>query len=569
MDLRKPLILTLILLFILVPVGALKIDTSNDSSRAISSVKTVQNNFNITVHANEQYVGKFSSKNGKINTTKPKHGQLSLNKKGEYIYKPYKNFVGQDTFQYKFFNGKSYSEIFTVTITVTNNIPVTKNISVKTHVNVQYNGKLTGVDKDNDVLTYNLISNATNGKIKLNGNGVYSYTPNTNFTGVDSFSYRVNDGINNSEVSTVTLNITNNPPVANSFNTELHANSEYYGKLNGTDIDGDNLTYIISQPTNGVLHLDHNGFFTYTPNNDFVGVDSFNYIVNDGCNDSKNGTVTLNVNNCPAIANNMKLKLSANIPYTGKLNGTDSDHDILTYYSVVNPSNGILKLDPDGNFVYTPNDGFIGTDNFSYIVSDGLSYSDIANVSLDVVNNHPSAYNLNISTMGNTPYNGKLNVTDTDPDEIYYHCINYPSNGTLTTNPDGTFRYIPNKGFVGVDSFIFIVNDGTDYSNVAKVTINVIDNPPVAHDMNIKITFETFDYGHFSNKLNGSDFDGHPLTYTLLTKPYFATDVIVNGDYFQYISGARYTGVDKFTYKANDGYLDSNTGTVNIEASVW
>lgn len=569
MDLRKPLILTMILLFILVPVGALKIDTSNDSSRTISSVKTVQNNFNITIHANEQYIGSFSSKNTKINTTKPKHGQLTLNKKGEYIYKPYKNFVGQDTFQYKFFNGKSYSDIFTVTITVTNNPPVTKNINVKTHVNVQYNGKLAGLDKDNDVLTYNLISNTTNGKIKLNNNGVYSYTPNTNFIGVDSFSYRVNDGINNSEVSTVTLNITNNPPVANDFNTELHANSEYNGKLKGTDIDGDNLTYVISQPTNGVLHLDHNGSFTYTPNNNFVGVDSFNYIVNDGFNDSKNGTVTLTVNNSPSIANNMKFKLSSYIPYNGKLNGTDPDHDILTYHIIVNPSNGTLKLDPDGNFVYTPNDKFVGVDNFSYIVSDGFSYSDIGNVSLDVVNKHPVAYDLNVSTMGNTPCNGKLNITDTDPDEIYYHCINYPSNGTLTTNPDGTFRYTPNKGFIGADSFIYIVNDGTDYSNVAKVTINVIDNPPVAHDKNIKITFQTFDRGWYWDKLEGTDFDGQPLTYTLLTKPFFAKDVIIEGDYFEYIPGVRYTGFDNFTYKVNDGYLDSNIATVKMEASVW
>ena len=308
MDLKKPLILTLIVLFILVPVGALKIDTQNDSNRATSPVKTVQNNFNIIIHANEQYIGRINAKNA-IYTTKPKHGQLSLNKKGEYIYKPNKNYVGQDTFKYKFSNGKSYSDIFTVTITVTNTPPVTKNINVKTHVNVQYKGKLIGQDRDKDVLTYNLISNTTNGKIKLNSNGVYTYTPNTNFIGMDSFNYRVNDGINNSQVSTVTINITNNPPVASDFNTELHVNSKYNGKLNGTDIDGDNLTYITSQPTNGVLNLDHDGSFTYTPNIDFIGVDSFNYKVNDGVNDSKNGTVTLKVNNSPSIANNMKIKL--------------------------------------------------------------------------------------------------------------------------------------------------------------------------------------------------------------------------------------------------------------------
>ena len=572
MKLKKLLILTMVLFLILVPVGALKIDTSANSCKEISSVKIVQNTLNVIVHANKYYNGKLNVKNAKTYTiiNKPKNGQLTLNKNGEFIYKPNKNFVGQDNFEYKVFNSNKNANVCTVNIKVINNPPVTKNICINTHANVQYKGELDGKDVDKDTLTYRIAYNSKNGTIKLNSDGRYIYTPKANFTGVDSFNYIANDGIKDSEISNVTINIINNPPVSKDLSVELHCNLKYNGKLNGTDIDGDNLTYITSKPSNGLLHVDPNGTFTYIPNTNFLGADSFIYRVNDGCNDSKNATVTLNITNSPSISNNMQLKIPANMPYDGKLNGTDVDQDILTYYNIVSPSNGILKLNSDGNFVYIPNNGFVGADNFSYIVSDGISYSNVGNVTVNVVNNPPVANYLNISTMGNTPYNGKLNVTDIDPDRITYDCIDYPSNGTLSTNPDGKFCYIPNKGFVGVDSFIYIANDGTDYSNVAKVTINVKNNPPVANDMTYKITFQTFDRGGFSGKLNGSDFDGNPLTYTLLTKPFCAIDLRLksNGN-FQYISGIRYEGVENFTYKVNDGYVDSNIGTVKIESSVW
>lgn len=82
-----------------------------------------------------------------------------------------------------------------------------------------------------------------------------------------------------------------------------------------------------------------------------------------------------------------------------------------------------------------------------------------------------------------TNKNAKLNVgsesgvlandSDADGDPLAALLLSGPENGTLTLNEDGSFTYTPNKNFTGTDSFTYWANDGTDYSDVATVTINV------------------------------------------------------------------------------------------------
>lgn len=544
------------------PVGALKIDTSVNVDRSISSVKTVQNNLNFTVHANNNYTGKFKAKNAKNYTilSKPKHGQLVL-KKGEFVYKPNKNFVGLDTFQYKFYDGKKYSDTYTVKICVTNNPPVTKNISTKTHTNVKYINELKGEDLDRDPLTYKLVSNSKNGTTTLNSNGVYSYTPNTNFMGVDSFSYKVNDGISDSQVSTVTINVNNYPPIVNDTNVELHSNLKYNGEVKGTDIEGDELTYNIkSTPKRGLLTFNPDGTYNYTPYRNFVGVDSFSYVANDGINDSMTAKVTLTINNSQPIANDTKIRIYSNTPYTGNCNITDPDNDALYYNYVTNPSNGILKLKSDGNYVYTPNIGFIGTDSFTYMADDGINNSNIANVTIDVINNPPVANNQTIYTNLNTQYNGKLNVIDKENDELMYDIINPTSNGALSLSPDGSYVYIPHNGFAGVDNFSYIVSDGVDKSNITYVTISVINTTPIANNQNISTPKNTQHYG----KLNATKKENNELNYNYLTYPSNGSLSTNPDGSYVYSPHNGFVGVDSFNYEVRGDNETSDIACVTI-----
>jgi VCBS repeat-containing protein len=90
-------------------------------------------------------------------------------------------------------------------ITPTNQKPVATFISFTTDEDTQYNGTLTATDVDGNTLTYSKVSNALFGTVIVNSNGNFTYIPSTNYSGADSFSYKVNDGTIDSLAKTVNI----------------------------------------------------------------------------------------------------------------------------------------------------------------------------------------------------------------------------------------------------------------------------------------------------------------------------------------------------------------------------
>src|SRR6266540_1400630 len=163
-------------------------------------------------------------------------------------------------------------------------------------------------DVDADALTASVVSTPANGTVTLNTlDGSFTYTPDANFNGTDSFTYQVNDGTLASNVATVTLTVTpiNDAPVAANDSYTTTENTPLTvaaGAIlaNDTDVDGGALTVsLVSGPANGTVTLNPDGEFTYTPAANFNGTDSFTYTANDGQADSNVATVTLTVT--PAI----------------------------------------------------------------------------------------------------------------------------------------------------------------------------------------------------------------------------------------------------------------------------
>ena len=75
------------------------------------------------------------------------------------------------------------------------------------------------------------------------------------------------------------------------------------------------------------------------------------------------------------------------------------------------------------------------------------------------------------------------NDTDANPGQVLTVVnVNPPSHGTLIVNGDGSFTYIPDPNYTGTDSFTYQVFDGTSYSNVATVTIDVTPGVPQDSD---------------------------------------------------------------------------------------
>ena len=410
--------------------------------------------------------------------TAPAHGELTLNANGTFNYVPATGFSGVDTFSYEVNDGTVNSNVATVTINVAHVDPIANNVTINGTEGQVASGSISASDAiSSAVLTPSVVTAPAHGELTLNANGTFNYIPATGFSGVDTFSYEVNDGAVNSNVATVTINVAHVDPVANNITISGTEGQVATGQVNATDaISSAVLTpSIVTAPGHGELTLNANGTFNYVPATGFSGVDTFSYEVNDGTVNSNVATVTINVAHVDPVANNVTISGIEGQTATGQINATDAISSVVLTPSVVTaPAHGELTLNANGTFNYVPATGFSGVDTFSYEVSDGIVNSNVATVTINVAHVDPVANNVTISGIEGQTATGQINATDAISSAVLTPSIvTAPAHGELTLNANGTFNYVPATGFSGVDTFSYEVNDGTVNSNVATVTINV------------------------------------------------------------------------------------------------
>ena len=235
------------------------------------------------------------------------------------------------------------------------------------------------------------VSPPANGSLTLNANGSFIYTPNTNFTGTDSFTYQASNGQTNSNIATVTLNIT--PFLANNDSYSLVENNTLNvpapGVLGNDSTGGASLTAVLmSGPANGVLTLNTDGSFSYTPTNGFLGADTFTYEANNGQTNSNIATVNLTVTRVPPAANNDAYATLENtplaVPLPGVLANDTTGGGTLSAIPVSGAANGALTLNADGSFNYIPASNYFGIDSFTYKATEGSLTSGVATATIDV-----------------------------------------------------------------------------------------------------------------------------------------------------------------------------------------
>jgi len=230
-----------------------------------------------------------------------------------------------------------------------------------------------------------ITSPITSGDLVLNStDGSFTYTPSPNFFGGASFSYVANDGSSDSNVATVTIDVTpvNDAPVAGndsySTNQDTALNVAAPGVLaNDSDVDGDTLQALLqTAPTNGSLTLNADGSFDYVPNAGFNGADSFSYQASDGILGTV-ATVDITVNlaaNVAPVANDDYAETVRMDPVIINVvaNDTDVDGSIdpATVVVITPALNGIVVNNGDGTLTYTANTRRPGSDAFSYQVMD-------------------------------------------------------------------------------------------------------------------------------------------------------------------------------------------------------
>ena len=302
--------------------------------------------------------------------------------------------------------------------------PVANDGSAQGNEDAAITGMLSTSDPDGDDLQFSVVDGPANGKVVLNADGSFTYTPNENFNGSDQFTYKVNDGSSDSNVATVMLTVApvNDAPVADDDNVQTSEGSALLNFAlldNDTDVDAGAVLSVKSLDTTGTkgnVVLNPDGTVSYDPSGEFehlgqddFAFDTFSYTVQDEHGATDTATVTMKVtgvNDAPVAGDDFAatdedthISISS-----ASLLGNDTDvdaEDKLSLHSVdTTGTKGSVTFNGDGSVRYDPTGKFdslkpgeIDFDTFSYTVQDEHGATDTATVTVEItgVNDAPNA----------------------------------------------------------------------------------------------------------------------------------------------------------------------------------
>ena len=533
----------------------------------------------------------------------PQDGTLTLNDDGSFEYETENDtFIGSATFTYKASDGENESAVTTVTVDVTNAAPTISNSAYSVHQGDTLLGSYPSLlstvsDADGDEPTVALVSYSGNGSVSVQGDGSFTYTAEAGFVGIDSFTIKANDGLQDSGSATITVDVTNESPRGDNdqFVVQHGESLTVAGPglaANGTDKDGDELTVeLVSNPTNGTLSLSSSGSFSYFPNGGFSGHDLFEYRLNDGAENSPTYSVDIEVLNSDPVADDMTLEVHQGTTLSRQADSYDADGDALSPTVDGQGSNGTASVDASGNLSYVPDAGFVGEDSFTYTVTDNLGTSEEATVTVNVTNLAPVALSATYWTRPTQGISmgapGLLELaSDVDGDQLQISDSSVTTSplqlnhGELVVNSDGSFTYTPNGDSAGRDTFSFQVSDGAEDSEPAIVDLIVMNEVAYLQDRQFEYHYATgaIDANDSSKRnftfqlLNGEDRvvrdpNGDPLTPIITTAAEAGVVTVDSLGLVTFQVDRNYLGTVSFDYKVHDGFEDSNEARVDLTIS--
>ncbi|MBK8192338.1 MAG: tandem-95 repeat protein [Lewinellaceae bacterium] len=361
-----------------------------------------------------------------------------------------------------------------------------------------------------------------------------TYTPDANYTGPDTLCIEVCDGAGACDTSYVFLTVdpVNDAPTANndSETTPEDTPKTFSVTANDTDVDGNIVPASVdldpatagtqtmyTAPGQGTFTTDGLGNVTFTPDLDFIGMATAEYVV---CDDGTplpalcdTATITVNVspvNDAPMVADTM-ITTPEDTPVLICVPISDVDHSSFSVTSFCAPAAGMVSglTDPattEYRLTYTPDANYTGPDTLCIEVCDGAGACDTSYVFLtvDPVNDAPTANNDSETTPEDTPKTFSVTANDTDVDgNIVPASVDLdpatagtqtmytaPGQGTFTTDGLGNVTFTPEPDFIGMATAEYVVcDDGTPLPalcDTATITVNVSpvnDAPMVADTM--------------------------------------------------------------------------------------
>ena len=369
------------------------------------------------------------------------------------------------------------------------------------------------------------LTDPIDGTVIDNGDGTITFLPDANFNGVTSFTYKVFDGIAESNTATVsvTVNSVNDVPVANDdtaiVDEDGFVDIDVLG--NDNDVDADDLTITsVSSPSLGTVVI-MLGTIEYTPFENLNGPDSFTYTISDDMGGTATATVyvTINAVNDAPIADDDLIITDEDVPVDIALSASDIDGDFLTYLIVDAPAHGVLSI-TGPNVFYTPDLNYYGPDSFTFKVSDGSLESNIATISITInaVNDAPVALDDSAITDQDISVLIDLLANDYDVDDISLTIISVfdKTSGGVVLNGDGTVTYYPVIDYVGTAQFKYTISDSQGATDTAICVVTMLDKTPPTTYIDIDGTSGNDDWFTSSVTITLTADDAHSVIF--LTK---------------------------------------------------
>lgn len=404
------------------------------------------------------------------------------------------------------------------------------------------------------------------------GSGL-TYTPNPGYVGGDSFTYTVTDTAMSAATATIEIIVNTHPPIA--VNDEIYVphvgGYTFDPTVNDSDPDHDPITVTgFTNSAHGIVSSAGGNSLTYTPLNDYGGLDSFTYTISDGHGGTATATVTVHVDRKP-IANNDLFTTHTSEAITFSVTANDSDPDGDAFYvdSVGTPAHGSLVNNGGGTFTYTPNGG---NDSFIYRINDGRGGLATATVTIAVISRPtavPDTFNVNHDS--SFTFDPRVNDTYADvtwmPYSVTISSVTNGAHGAVSTN-GSTVTYTPAPGYWGTDNFTYTISDNIGASSTAAVTANVIpapNHPPTANTDYVTLGSEETTYIY--PLTNDTDPDGDTLQITSITQPTGGSATLVNSQTILY-TAPRITGKKRIMYMMSYSISDGRGGTATSNISI-
>ena len=275
---------------------------------------TIDEDTTLSVSAADGLLANDTTTSGDVTiqvTDSTDNGVLVVSDDGSFTYTPNADFNGVDDFVYEVTSGSSTSSAnVVINVTAVADVPTAVDDTFELNEDQTLTRTVGGSVLANDInpdggdLIASVVEDVRGGLLTFSDDGSFVYVPNPDFAGSDDFTYEITDANGVTDQATVTLEVrpVNDPPVANDASFSATENQTLavdavMGLLAGaTDVEDDPIDALLQlPPSNGTVDIERDGSFTYEPDTDFVGTDTFEFVANDGSDDSTPAIVTITV----------------------------------------------------------------------------------------------------------------------------------------------------------------------------------------------------------------------------------------------------------------------------------